>query len=81
MSGRGRTGADNGRWRWRAVSPRRVLGPVVRGVGVVLLFASASLWVEGSWEPTVGPWLVGAGVAAVIAGTALVWRVPRAPWP
>jgi hypothetical protein len=73
--------AEESRWKWRQISPRRVGGTLACVLGLVLIASSVSLWLGGTLEDSQDGVLLVAGVVLALAGTAVLWRVPKAPWP
>lgn len=69
------------RWRWRQVSPRRVIGQMLEGFGIVFIVNEALTYGRGRWDPSLDPSFVVAGVVMLVVGFAVLWRVKPAPWP
>jgi hypothetical protein len=69
------------RWPWREVSPRRVIGTVLRGFGLVGVGAGVAKYLVGRWDPEVDPALLVAAVVILLVSVPVLWRVKPAPWP
>ncbi len=69
------------RWHWRQVSPRRVVGQLLRSFGFVGLLLPGSDLVRGSWEPSFDPAMLCAATVALAVSVVVLRGVKPAPWP
>jgi hypothetical protein len=70
------------RWRWREVSPRRVIGAFLLALGLIGVGAAADLLYSGhTWDPSFDTPMLVASIGVLITGLLLLWRTKPAPWP
>lgn len=74
---------ENGQspWKWHEVSPRRVVGTLLRGFGLIGTAFGVVTYALGRWDPVLDPAFFAASVAMLLVSVPVLWRVKPAPWP
>ena len=70
------------RWRWREVSPRRVIGAFLLALGMIGVGATADLlYGGGTWDPAFDTPMLIVSIGLLLVGLLVLWRTKPAPWP
>jgi hypothetical protein len=70
------------RWRWREVSPRRVIGAFLLALGLIGVGSTIDLLVSGGpWDPAFDTPMLSVSIGLLLVGLLVLWRTKPAPWP
>lgn len=68
-------------WRWHEISPRRVVGALFRGFGLIGVAFGVANYILGRWDPDLDPAFFAVSALLLLASVPVLWRVKPAPWP
>jgi hypothetical protein len=69
------------RWKWHGVSPRRVVGTLLRGFGLIGVAFGLVSYVLGRWDTDLDAAFLAASVVMLLVSVPVLWRIRPASWP